>query len=91
MVPCLLEVRHNVTENKCKNFLTKMQAVYFSDYRLIKGFVDACQKDVQKYKCGRIEQKDEEVCEENNDVILKFHFVFCTFSINNLGKFHILS
>ena len=49
-----------------------MQAVYFSDFRLIKGFVDACTADIKKNKCGRIEEKDEEVCTCNLEKVYTY-------------------
>ena len=43
--------------------MTKMQAIFFSDFRLIAPFLDNCAKDVNEFKCGRIPTEDEEeVC-----------------------------
>jgi len=57
---CLIEHRHKVTDAKCKSFLTKMSAIVFEDYRLIRGFYDHCASDVKKFKCGTISQPEEE-------------------------------
>ena len=43
--------------------MTKMQAIFFSDYRLIENFLHDCSADVNKFQCGRIQTEDEEeVC-----------------------------
>lgn len=57
---CLIEHRHKVTDAKCKSFLTKMSAIVFEDYRLIRGFYDHCASEVKKFKCGTISQPEEE-------------------------------
>jgi len=49
--------------------MTKMQAIFFSDFRLISHFLDNCAKDVNTFKCGRIPtEDDEEVCVANSDL-----------------------
>ena len=44
--------------------MTKVQAVFFSDFRLISNFLEDCSPDVNKYMCGRIptEKDEDEVC-----------------------------
>ena len=43
--------------------VTKMQAIFFSDFRLISHFLEDCATDVNMFKCGRIPTEDEEeVC-----------------------------
>lgn len=43
--------------------MTKMQAIFFSDFRLISHFLEDCSPDVNKYKCGRIpSEQEDEVC-----------------------------
>ena len=64
IIPCLLDHRRNLTVPSCKHMMTRMQAIFFSDYRLIENFLDDCSKDVHKFSCGRLqtEEEDEEVC-----------------------------
>lgn len=39
-----------------------MQAIVFSNYRLIENFLDDCAKDVKVRRCGRLQtDKDDEV------------------------------
>ena len=54
LMSCLLEHRQLVDDQKCKTFLTRMAAIVFEDYRLIKGFYDNCADDVKKTNCGSI-------------------------------------
>ena len=69
IVPCLVEHRQNLTVPACKHMMTKMQAIYFSDFRLISNFLENCANDVNKLKCGRIPTEDEEeVCFANSDL-----------------------
>nr|XP_058944278.1 Golgi apparatus protein 1-like [Pocillopora verrucosa] len=68
IVACLLENRQNLTVPSCKHMMTKMQAIFFSDFRLISHFLEDCSPDVNKYKCGRIpsEQEDEDIHSQND-------------------------
>lgn len=63
IIACLLEHRQNLTVPSCKHMMTKMQAIFFSDYRLIENFLHDCSADVNKHQCGRIQtDEEEEVC-----------------------------
>ncbi|XP_067905765.1 Golgi apparatus protein 1-like isoform X2 [Heterodontus francisci] len=54
VISCLIEHRANITEYQCRQFITKMTAIIFSDYQLICGFVDSCKNDINQLKCGSI-------------------------------------
>ncbi|KAK2085442.1 glycogenin glucosyltransferase glg1 [Saguinus oedipus] len=60
MVSCLVDHRGNITEYQCHQYITKMTAIIFSDYRLICGFMDDCKNDINILKCGsiRLGEKD---------------------------------
>ncbi|GAB6030494.1 hypothetical protein CHUAL_007357 [Chamberlinius hualienensis] len=58
LLSCLMDAQDNITNPRCKQFLTKMESIVFSDYRLIYKFADACDKDIQKFRCGRLETND---------------------------------
>ncbi|XP_068684167.1 Golgi apparatus protein 1-like [Montipora foliosa] len=68
IIPCLLEHRQNLTTPSCKHMMTKMQAIFFSDYRLIERFLEDCSADINQRKCGRIqtEEIDEEIHSQND-------------------------
>ena len=40
--------------------MAKIQAILFSDFRLISRFLEDCATDVNMFKCGRIPTADEE-------------------------------
>ena len=54
LVSCLVDHRGNITEYQCHQYITKMTAIIFSDYRLICGFMDDCKNDINLLKCGSI-------------------------------------
>jgi Golgi apparatus protein 1 len=64
VIPCLVEYLDNVTDVNCKAFIKRMRTVVFSDYRLIYKFTDHCQKDIEDFQCGRLQEEDDTlVCE----------------------------
>ncbi|KAF7242801.1 Golgi apparatus protein 1 [Varanus komodoensis] len=54
LVSCLVDHRGNITDYQCHQYITKMTAIIFSDYRLICGFMDFCRTDINLLKCGSI-------------------------------------
>ncbi|XP_048402447.1 Golgi apparatus protein 1 isoform X1 [Stegostoma tigrinum] len=61
IISCLIEHRANITEYQCRQFITKMTAIIFSDYQLICGFVDSCKNDINQLKCGSIRPGEKDV------------------------------
>uniref|UniRef100_UPI00398F775A Golgi apparatus protein 1 isoform X2 n=1 Tax=Pristiophorus japonicus TaxID=55135 RepID=UPI00398F775A len=61
IISCLIEHRANITEYQCRQFITKMTAIIFSDYQLICGFVDSCKSDINQLKCGSIRPGEKDV------------------------------
>ncbi|XP_038076975.1 Golgi apparatus protein 1-like isoform X2 [Patiria miniata] len=60
LLPCLYEVAENITTVQCRQYINRMKAITFSDYRLIKDFYTQCQSDVDKLGCGIVYKKGEE-------------------------------
>ncbi|XP_015923497.1 Golgi apparatus protein 1 [Parasteatoda tepidariorum] len=60
LLSCLMNAAENATEAECRAFLKKMEAIVFSDYRLIYKFTDECQSDIEKFQCGRLEMDSED-------------------------------
>ncbi|XP_067052995.1 Golgi apparatus protein 1-like [Acropora muricata] len=70
IIACLLEHRENLTTASCKHMMTKMQAIVFSNYRLIENFLDDCANDVKERRCGRLQTEgDDEDIHQQNEVI----------------------
>ncbi|XP_042196349.1 Golgi apparatus protein 1-like [Callorhinchus milii] len=62
IISCLVD--HPQTfEYQCRQFVTKMTAIIFSDYKLICGFMDACRNDINTFKCGSIRPGDKVSCD----------------------------
>ncbi|XP_077982397.1 Golgi apparatus protein 1-like [Glandiceps talaboti] len=55
VIPCLLEHKQNITHQQCRQYLTKMATIIFSDYRLINGFYDQCMNDIKDFGCGAMD------------------------------------
>ncbi|GAB1597551.1 Golgi apparatus protein 1-like [Argonauta hians] len=60
LIPCLIEHIDNITDSSCKQFLMKMGGIIFSDYHLVSNFVDNCQRDINRLKCGRVQLEEED-------------------------------
>lgn len=54
LVSCLVDHRANITEYQCHQYITKMTAIIYSDYRLICGFMEDCKTEINNLKCGSI-------------------------------------
>jgi len=52
-LPCLVEQKHNTKSIQCRKFLTFMETLIFTDYRLISKFLSACDSSVIELGCGR--------------------------------------
>jgi hypothetical protein len=44
---------------QCKSFLVKIGSIIFSDFRLVEKFTTACQDDISKFNCGRLDSEEE--------------------------------
>lgn len=61
LVSCLVDHRTNITEYQCHQYITKMTAIIYSDYRLICGFLETCKADINRLQCGSIRATDKDV------------------------------
>ncbi|XP_033896802.1 Golgi apparatus protein 1-like [Acipenser ruthenus] len=61
LVSCLVDHRANITEYQCHQYITKMTAIIFSDYRLICGFMGKCREDVNALHCGSISTGEKDI------------------------------
>ncbi|MBN3288098.1 GSLG1 protein, partial [Polyodon spathula] len=61
LVSCLVDHRANITEYQCHQYITKMTAIIFSDYRLICGFMGKCREDVNALRCGSISTGEKDI------------------------------
>ncbi|KAI1904227.1 hypothetical protein AGOR_G00003500 [Albula goreensis] len=61
LVSCLVDHRGNITEYQCHQYITKMTTIIFSDYRLIRGFMDKCRDDINALHCGSINAGEKDI------------------------------
>ncbi|XP_077451886.1 Golgi apparatus protein 1 [Stigmatopora argus] len=61
LVSCLVDHRGNLSDYQCKQYITKMTSIVFSDYHLICGFVDKCHDDINALHCGSISSGDKDI------------------------------
>ncbi|KAG1681674.1 Golgi apparatus protein 1 [Nymphon striatum] len=62
LLSCLIDHKENITSIPCIRFLTDMEAIIFSDYRLIDRFTESCSYDINNLHCGRL-SGSKNVCE----------------------------
>ena len=62
-IPCLIEHLDNIT-GPCRHFLNKIATIVFSDYHYVWHFMEHCNSDVQRFKCGRSHKPDQDEGEE---------------------------
>ena len=61
LVTCLYDRLKDITEPSCQSFIQRFQTVVFSDWRLSEYFVEACLNDINKLKCGRLDDDNSTV------------------------------
>ena len=73
-IPCLIEHMDNIT-GPCRHFLNKIATIVFSDYHYVWHFMEHCNADIQRFKCGRSHKpgQDEEGDEEEVTEKLNLH------------------
>jgi len=53
LLACLVEKKHETKSLQCGKFLSQVENIIFSDYRIISTFMNACDADISKLKCGK--------------------------------------
>ncbi|XP_030831388.1 Golgi apparatus protein 1-like isoform X3 [Strongylocentrotus purpuratus] len=56
VLPCLLDHVEDISIDQCTQYLNRMKQIIFSDYRLITGFYQSCNDDIDKFKCDVINE-----------------------------------
>lgn len=62
LMSCLVDHRGNISDYHCKQYVTKMTSIIFSDFRLICGFMDSCRNDINSLRCGSISTGEKVSC-----------------------------
>lgn len=57
---CLIDHKENMTtDGQCRNFLTRVETIVFSDFHLIGPFVTACRNEIENLKCGKVQEEND--------------------------------
>lgn len=60
LLSCLVDHKEEMAnDQQCSRFLTRMETLVFTDFHLVGPFVKACNDEIVKFECGRLE-KDED-------------------------------
>jgi hypothetical protein len=62
----------------------KIGSIIFSDFRLVEKFTTACQDDISKFNCGRIDSEEEVFSFRAtfNFIMSECHLTICRETIN---------
>ncbi|XP_064105225.1 Golgi apparatus protein 1-like [Macrobrachium nipponense] len=55
-ISCLTEVVEQLRDDRCRQYLLRMAAIVFSDYRLVENMVNDCKDEINTFKCGRVQK-----------------------------------
>lgn len=58
LLACVLNVKDDLTEADCRNFVNRLELVAFSDFRTISSFSKSCRNDVDAFNCGRLSDEN---------------------------------
>ncbi|KAK3885354.1 hypothetical protein Pcinc_010433 [Petrolisthes cinctipes] len=53
-ISCMTEQLDNIKDERCRQYLLRLAAIVFSDYRYIKSMVEDCRDDIDRLQCGRL-------------------------------------
>lgn len=54
-ISCMIDKLNQIKNERCRQYLLRLAAIVFSDFRYVKHMVEDCQTEIQKFKCGRVE------------------------------------
>ncbi|XP_068595110.1 Golgi apparatus protein 1 [Brachionichthys hirsutus] len=61
LLSCLVDHRGNISDYQCKQYITKMTSIIFSDYQLVCGFTEKCHDDIDALHCGSISTGEKDI------------------------------
>jgi len=57
---CLVNNKHGVHNMACAQFLSRIETLIFSDFRLLSELVDKCNSSVTRLQCGRVNVEESD-------------------------------
>eukprot|EP00118_Oscarella_pearsei_P008065 m.40678 g.40678 ORF g.40678 m.40678 type:complete len:1150 (+) comp33000_c0_seq2:222-3671(+) len=71
LLGCLLDHKSEISAPRCHSVVLRMQAIVFSDYRLIREFATACTDDITRLQCARVESLSMQSIQQDQDTAIK--------------------
>lgn len=59
-ISCLTEKLDQIKDERCHQYLLRLAAIVFSDIRYVKDMVDNCRKEIETFRCGRVDHIRED-------------------------------
>ena len=53
LLACLVEKKGETKKTECRKFLSQVENLIFSDFRIISPFLNKCEKDIGQLRCGK--------------------------------------
>ncbi|XP_076058388.1 Golgi apparatus protein 1 [Oratosquilla oratoria] len=54
-VSCVTDYLDQINDERCKQYIIRLAALVFSDYRLVEDLTINCGEEIEKFNCGRVQ------------------------------------
>nr|XP_045603883.1 Golgi apparatus protein 1-like [Procambarus clarkii] len=58
-ISCMAEKLDQIKDERCRQYLLRLAAIVFSDFRYVENMVNNCKEEIEKFKCGRVDVAHE--------------------------------
>lgn len=58
-ISCMAEKLDQIKDERCRQYLLRLAAIVFSDFRYVENMVNNCKEEIEKFKCGRVDPAQE--------------------------------
>ena len=56
-------------DERCRQYLLRLEAIVFSDYRLVEDMMTNCDGEIRNYTCGRVQISQEKAPHSQGETI----------------------
>ncbi|XP_037799147.1 Golgi apparatus protein 1-like [Penaeus monodon] len=68
-ISCMTEKMDEIKDERCRQYLLRLEAIVFSDYRLVENMMNDCQEEIANHSCGRVQVSQEGTPHSQGDTI----------------------
>ncbi|XP_042867310.1 Golgi apparatus protein 1-like [Penaeus japonicus] len=68
-ISCMTEKMDEIKDERCRQYLLRLEAIVFSDYRLVENMMKDCQEEITNHSCGRVQVSQEGAPHSQGDTI----------------------